>query len=529
MNRSNQRKKSRILRGAGLLLATLFTCHLSPTAAFAQAELRTEAQASFSGGATPLWLNANKYGLSSLDKGNGYVRVGAFRPQQTDSARRWDWSAGVDMAVAAGYTSTVIVQQAYAELRWLKGLLTVGSKEQSLELKDQRLSTGSQTLGINARPVPAVRLSLPEYWDIPGLNHWLGVKGHISYGLTTDSRWQKDFTAQRSDHSENVRLHTKAGYIRIGQPQRPLTVEIGMEMGCQYGGTSHIFINGQEQRLENEAGLKGAWHALVPGGEEALERDIVYKNTSGNHVGSYVARVNYDQPTWGISAYADHVFDDQSQMFFFSNNSYGQDGRSWQEKGDKYLMFSFKDIMLGVELRLKDCQWLEKLVAEYLYTKSQSGPIYHDHSERLLDHISALDDYYNHSVFASWQHWGQVMGNPLYRSPVYNDDGRLTVKDNRFTAWHVAATGTPLGGVRYRLMLTWQRGLGTYRHPYPNPRNNFSLMAEAEVKPSALSLQAPFFRGMTVKGAFGLDRGSLLGDNTGFQLTVAKTFNLPHR
>ena len=511
----------RLVRSTAVVL-TLVTCHLAPITASAQVELRTEAQASFSDGSTPLWLNANKYGLSSLDKTNGYLRVGAFRPLQTDSAHRWDWSAGADLAVAGGYTSTVTLQQAYAELRWLKGLLTVGSKEQPLELKDQRLSTGSQTLGINARPVPAVRLSLPEYWDIPGLNHWLGLKGHISYGLTTDSRWQKDFTGQHSDYTKNVRLHTKAGYLRIGQPERPLTVELGAEMGCQYGGTSHIFINGQEQVLENEAGMKGAWHALVPGGEEVIERDIVYKNTSGNHVGSYVARVNYERPAWGVSVYADHVFDDQSQMFFYSNNSYGQDGRSWQEKGDKYLVFALKDIMLGVELRLKNSTWIEKFVAEYLYTKHQSGPIYHDHSEHLLDHISALDDYYNHSVFASWQHWGQVMGNPLYRSPIYNEDGRLMVMDNRFTAWHFAATGTPMTGLSYRLMCTWQRGLGTYRHPYPNPQNNFSLLAEAVYAfPQSSTLQ-----GMTVKGAFGIDRGSILGDNTGFQLTVAKTFGL---
>ena len=505
-----------------VVLTTLITCHLSLTTAFAQVELRTEAQASFADGTTPLWLNANKYGLSSLDKSNGYVRVGAFRPMEGDSARRWAWSAGADIAVAGGYTSTLIVQQAYAELRWLKGLLTVGSKEQPLELKNQRLSSGSQTLGINARPVPSIRLSLPDYWDIPGLNHWLGLKGHIAYGLTTDTRWQKNFTARQTDYTENVRLHAKAGYLRIGRPDKPLTVEMGVEMGCQYGGTSHIFTNGQERVLENEAGIKGAWHAIVPGGEEVLEKDIVYKNTSGNHTGSYVMRVNYDQPTWGVSVYADHFFDDQSQMFFFSNNSYGQNGKSWDEKGDKYLVFDLKDMMLGLELKVKGCPWIETFVTEYLYTKYQSGPIYHDHSENLLDHISGLDDYYNHSVFASWQHWGQVMGNPLYLSPIYNDDGRLMVKNNRFTAWHFAATGAPLSRLRYRLMCTWQRGLGSYRHPYANPHDNVSIMAEAEYgfpKDSKL-------KGMTVKGAFGMDRGSLLGNNTGFQLTVAKTFNL---
>ena len=144
------------------------------TGAGAQLELRTEAQLSASGGDhTPLWLNANKYGLSSLDRTNGYVRAGLFRPLQLDSARRWGWGAGADVAVAGGYTSTLVVQQAYGELRWLKGLLTVGSKEQPMELHNQTLSSGPQTLGVNARPVPGVRLAMPVYWDVPGLREGL--------------------------------------------------------------------------------------------------------------------------------------------------------------------------------------------------------------------------------------------------------------------------------------------------------------------------------------------------------------------
>ncbi len=494
---------------------------LSLTAS-AQITINTEAQASFSDGRTPLWLNANKYGLSSLDHTNGYMRVGAFLAPKGGvplGSSDVSLSAGADVAVAGGYTSTVILHQAYAELRWLKGLLTVGAKEQPLELRDQRLSTGSQTLGINARPVPAVRLSLPLYWNIPGLNQWVGLKGHISYGLTTDGGWQKDFTGQRSDYNENIRLHTKAGYLRIGQPYRPLTVELGLEMACQYGGKSHLFQLGKEVVMENEAGLKGAWHALVPGGEEVLEKDIVYKNTSGNHVGSYLMRVNYDQPRWGVSAYADHFFDDQSQMFFYSNISYGDDG-NWREKsGRRYLVFDLKDMMLGLELRVKNSPWLEKFVVEYLYTKYQSGPIYHDHSENLLDHIAGQDNYYNHSAFAAYQHWGQVMGNPLYMSPIYNDNGHITVADNRFTAWHVAATSQPWPGLRYRLMCTWQRGLGTYQHPYPDPRRNVSLLAEAEYSfPQKEGLLA----GVSVKGAVAADKGELLGDHFGAQITVTK-------
>jgi hypothetical protein len=126
-----------------------------------------EMQASVSKGQTPLWLNANKYGLSSLDKTNGYLRASVLRPLSTDSMRRWGIGYGLDLVAPYHYTSKMVVQQAFAELRWLHGAITVGSKQFPMELKNNSLSSGSQTLGINARPIPQVRLSLPDYWTLP--------------------------------------------------------------------------------------------------------------------------------------------------------------------------------------------------------------------------------------------------------------------------------------------------------------------------------------------------------------------------
>lgn len=46
-----------------------------------------ETQGSFSNNKTPLWLNANKYGLSSLESNNGYVRGMVARDLAQDSIR----------------------------------------------------------------------------------------------------------------------------------------------------------------------------------------------------------------------------------------------------------------------------------------------------------------------------------------------------------------------------------------------------------------------------------------------------------
>ncbi|MCR4601979.1 MAG: capsule assembly Wzi family protein [Prevotella sp.] len=484
----------------------------------AQLELSAETQLTASdGSATPLWLNANKYGLSSLDDVNGYLRAGVFRHQDEDSTRRWRLGFGADVAVASGFTSTMVVQQAYGELGWLKGLLTVGSKQQPMELKNQELSTGSQALGINARPVPAIRLSLPDYWDVPYTKGWLGLKGHISYGMFTDDKWQKDFTNQQTRYTEHTLLHTKAGYLRIGKVEKPVSVELGLEMACQYGGTSYAPLHSPRlEKVENTGGLKGALKALIPGGGDVSDDE--YANADGNHLGSMMARVNFDYPTWGVSAYADHYFEDQSMMFMVDYDGFGT-GEKWDEWEDnRWLVYDLKDILLGVELRLKDFRWVNTVVAEYLYTKYQSGPNYHDHTRHLSDHIGGRDEYYNHHLYTGWQHWGQVMGNPLYRSPLYNSDGNIRVADNRFWAWHLAVNGDPLPGLHYRMMCTWQRGFGTYKYPLLAPQRNLSLLAEATYQFG----DASSLSGWNVSCGVGLDRGSLLGDNTGVQLTVGR-------
>ena len=497
------------------LLMSAILC-LALAGAKAQVEVRTEAQVSAAiGSHNPLWLNANKYGLSSIERLNGYLRAGAFRQQKADSTKTWDWSAGIDMAVTQGFTSRIVLQQAYGELRWHKAQLTIGSKQQPMELRNQELSSGTQTLGINARPLPMVRLSLPQYVDIPGTRGLLAVKGHIAYGIQTDDAWQKDFTQQQSKYTERSKLHTKAGYLRIGRQDKPFNVELGIEMACQFGGTSYQY-GLQGGPTENEDGLKGMVHALIPSGGEAVE--TVYRNADGNHLGSWVLRANLDYERWGISVYADHFFEDQSSMFFLDYDGYGS-GEQWNEKQQsRYFLYDLKDIMLGMELRLADNPFLNAFVLEYLYTKYQCGPIYHDHTQSISDHVCGIDNYYNHALQPGWQHWGQVMGNPLYRSPIYNDDNQITVENNRFWAWHFALSGNPIG-LHYRFLCSLQEGLGTYHHPYTNPEMNLSMMLEVGRQFPATSPLA----GWSVKGAVGMDAGDLLGHSLGLQFTIAKT------
>lgn len=494
------------------------TSFISLSAAGLTENLRyhVEMQATISQGKTPLWLQANRFGLSSLEHSNGYLRAAVIRPVPSDTVGKWGLGYGADVAVASHFSSHTVVQQCYVELRWLKGLLSVGSKEYPMELKDNQLSSGAQTFGINARPIPQVRLALPDYWTLPVLHDWLHLKGHVAFGRMTDDRWQHDFTDRKSKFVDGTLYHSKAGYLKIGQQHRRWSLELGLEMGATFGGTAYRpGSDGKMEVLHNNNGLGAYWQAFVPGGSDVNETN--YRNIEGNQLGSWLFRFNYDDPDLGWSVYADKFFEDHSAMFQLDYDGYGS-GDEWNRKKKcRYFIYEFKDIMLGAELRLHRVNWLHSVVAEYLYTKYQSGPIYHDHTPSISDHVGGQDDFYNHSIFTGWQHWGQVMGNPLYLSPIYNKDGRIMVANNRFMAIHLGCSGTLAHRLDYRLLATWQDGLGTYMNPYAHRRYNTSLLVEANYQFASRSLS-----GWGVTGSFGLDTGEIRGNNSGFQLTVTK-------
>jgi hypothetical protein len=505
------------------IIGVIFATLLHPLTVWAQGNMqyKVEAQATAgSGDHNPLWLNANKYGLSSLDKNNGYLRAALVRPLANDSLKTWGVSYGIDLATAYNNTSSFIVQQAFFEGRWRKATLLLGSKELPMEMKNQELSSGSQVLGINARPVPQVRLSWPDYVDVPLTARWLQFKGHLAYGWFTDNGWQKDFAEGKSGYTQDVLFHSKAGFLKVGKPGSPFSAEIGMEMACQFGGHSYTYSGkGYTERNINPVTLKSYFRAFVPSGNDGDDAnpDQAYQGADGNHLGAWLARLNYDMPTWAVHVYGEHYFEDLSGMFQLDYDNYTT-GSQWMEKhGHRFLLYDFKDMLLGVELNLKRNDWLNNIVVEYVYTKYQSGPIYFDHKKYFPDHLGGRDGYYQHGIYTGWQHWGQVMGNPLYRSPLYNTNGQIRILDNRFYALHLGLSGTPLPSLHYRLLASAQKGFGSYSKPFDNPERNLSLLAEA-----AYRMPEQVAKGWSLKLGVGYDHGALLGNNFGLQLTIAK-------
>lgn len=456
----------------------------------------------------PFWLQANRHGLSSVKNQNGYALAGIFREAASDSDYVWRIGYGAEAGVAYGFTSIPIIQQLYADIHFNRFTVSVGSKERPMELKNNRLSSGSQTLGINARPVPQVRFEIQDWWNVVPRWKWLAIKGHFGYGILSDTWFEQDYLKSGQHHVRWPLYHSKAGYLKLGDEKRfPLTLEGGLEWATLFGGHAKNVSDIPGNNYSMGYGPMGFVKAIYGGGSD--KSDGIYANAAGNTLGSWLFRLTAYPGKWKISAYADHFFEDHSQLF---------------------LEYGWRDALIGLEINPPANPFVSAFVYEHITTKDQSGAVYHDHTDAVPDQISATDNYYNHNAYSGWMHWGQPIGNPLYYTALYADDGTLTISGNRFTGHHIGLEGNPLPRLSYRLLFSHTKNWGTYALPYAETRQNNSLLAEvcwqaeSEARSTYMDYgkRKSFWKGWSITAAFAYDHGTQLGNNTGFQLTFAK-------
>ena len=451
------------------------------------------------GDVAPFWFTNNHYGLGTTEDNSLLVRAGLHRKIEADSVRKWKIGYGLDIAGLVNFNSNFVLQQLYADFQYKAVRLSVGQKERPLDLKNQRLSSGGMTTGINARPLPQVRLELPEFWNIPRTKGWLALKAHLAYGSYTDNKWQRDFTHENQLYTANSLYHTKAGFLRVGNMEKfPFTLTGGIEMSCQFAGEAWNLTDREDhegsfdphQKLPH--GLKAFWHALIPSGSDVNDGD--FGNIEGNQLGSWHLRLDFEKKGWGASFYSEHFFEDHSQLGLF--------------------IYDWKDMLYGTEIKFPQNPVVKGLVYEHLRTTYQSGPIYHDKTSVMPDRIAGVDNYYNHHVYGAWQHAGFGMGNAMLVSPLYNTNGEISFRDSRVVASHIGIEGQPTKEISYRLLYTHEKSLGTYPAPRINPVKANFFMIEATYAPHQI-------QGLSITAAYGQNEGKLLGNSKGGMLTIS--------
>lgn len=457
--------------------------------------------AAASGDYAPLWFASNRYGMGSVKNLNAYERVSVMRNEHNDSTRNWKMGYGLDVALQEGSTSTFFIQQAFASIAYKKVRLIVGAKETPLDIKNPELTSGSLSMGINAHPIPQAKVEI-DYFSIPGTHQCWKWKVSGSYGMTTDGRWQEDFSKGTTHrYTSNHLYHEKRIYWKFGKEyveKCPLTFEIGLRMATQFGGTTYHAYgrNVYDETLEHANNLKAFWHALTWGGSDAT--DGTEKNVAGNQLGSYNMALAWTTNDWMVRAYAERYFEDQSMITF---------------------QYGVQDHLVGLEGKLPKNKYLTGIVLEHLSTRNQSGAVYHDQSASIPDKMNGRDNYYNHGLYGGWQHWGMGIGNPLLTSPLYNSTNYVFFYNNRVKAWHLGLSGDPTKDIHWRLLLSLTENWGTYDQPFVEKKLQQYCMGEITYSPD-------YLKGWSGKLALGYDHGGVIGNSFGGQLTIHKSFNL---
>lgn len=458
-----------------------------------------ETSANFSGGEyAPYWFTANRYGLGSVEPNSFFFRAGVDWKKYFSHG--WKIGAGLDLAAGANLSTNFSIHQAYVDVAWRALNLSLGSKERISSPLDKNplLTSGWMTEGINAIPVPQVRIEIKDFLEVPFLGRWLALKGHIAYGTFTDNKWQKDFATPGNFYTRDVKYHSKALMFRLGKKEKfPLEFEFGLHMATQFCGDRMIKNEdgSGDVDLDMPDGFKNYINAFFPaaGGDDTPWGEQV--NVEGNMLGSWNFAVNYYYEDWKFRAYLDHYFEDESQMFW----QYGR----------------WKDGQLGLEITFPENRWISSAVIEGISTKDQTGPLLYDGFAGSFSDLqmSGCDSYFNHGIYNSWQHFGMGMGAPLLPGPAYNKDGSISFRSNRMKGMHFGFMGNPSDEWRWRMLLSHTRHWGTYASPFKKIKKQFSGMAEIAYSPAR-------FRFWTFKASLGLDGGNYLGKSAGGMLGV---------
>lgn len=448
-----------------------------------------------SGNYAPMWHFANKQGIGSNKNGWAYARAaveGRNVFSNCDITLKW----GADIVGGYNLTSPVFIQQAYFDFSWKRINISLGQKERWGYIQNPRLSSGALVESGNARPIPQIRIELPEYWNIPGTKGWFGIRGHLAYGWFTDEYWQKDFVGQGATRTTGVRYHSKAGSARIGNAERfPLTAEVGLYMVTQFGGNTHNHLNNEGKLVDSPARFKDYLTALIPIKGDSRYTIADQTNVAGNMLGSWFGTLTWNDKAWKLRLTYEHVFEDHSQMFW----EYGL----WTEQ------------LVGLELELKKFKWIKSVTFEYFNLKDQSGPIYHDTNSLIPDQISCVDNNYWHHTYLGWFNYGMMIGTPFTTSPVYNTDGTLNLYNNRTEAFHFGIEGSPLEWMDYRLLVSRSNNWGTYDIPFTEIKHCTSGLMELTFRPE-------FMKKWSITASFAFDKGKLYGNNYGGMITITR-------
>ena len=341
---------------------------------------------------------------------------------------------------------------------------TLGMKRRVYGNQDPELSSGGMIWSRNSRPIPGISVESNDYIDLPLTKGYIEVKGGMTHGWFTD----KTVTT-------NTLLHHKYAYIKFGG-SFPVNISYGIQHVCQWAGTSLVYGY-------SPASWGNFKRVFLGDSGDISSPDTERYNALGNHIISKNLGVDIKLKSVDVSLYWQNIYED-GPIFYM------------------YKAYNVEDGLWGASFRLKNFRPLNSFVVEYMSTTDQSGP-WHD-----LDGViyGGTDDYYTNGVYPNgWTFYGMTIGNPWLTSPKYNENGDISVRNNKVRLYYVAGMGS-LQDLSYKATFAYSKNWGSPSVIYDKCKRQFSYQVEAA---------APLRPLKNTKVSLGIsgDRGGMYGNN----------------
>lgn len=404
-------------------------------------------------------------------------------------------SGKVDVVASVHADHKVYLQQCYANLKYKNFFIEAGNRETQMAVRDNLLSSGAFTNGINAKPIPKVHIGTDGFWTVPYTKEWLQVDFDFGYGKFMDSGYREDMfynhRGVNTTYTTGAYYHEKHLYFRSNDKKRFFGI-IGIEHMAQFGGTNYVYdSNGNITGNSKPSNLKAFWNVILPlGDSNYFENNAMEDWVYGNHIGMMTYQIGWNiDRHHKLQAYLDNIFEDGSGI---------RKGNGW-------------DGLWGLQYSTSKPgrQYVRGAVFEYFQTTNQSGPLHWDSGDypepvrsQITDFVTGNDNYYNHMFYGGYAYYGMTPGNALITSPIYNKDGFTAYRDNRIKAWHLGINGEITDRLSYLVKGSYREGCGTYDVPLPKKHHSFDAMFQGIYALGAWQFSA----------AYAFDKGNIYGD-----------------
>lgn len=449
---------------------------------------------------TAFQLATNRHHVQSTRPNTSYLR-GAIHTIHSYN-KDLTLSGKIDVVASVHADHKAYLQQCYVNLSYKSFFIEAGSREEKQVLRDDLLSTGSFAKGINAKPIPQVHVGTNGFWTVPYTKDWLQINFDFGYGKFMDSDYHKKLFYQEGSHNYRYAVgtyyHQKHLYFRSNPTKRFFAI-VGIEHAVQFAGTQYQYKDGELISKKKPRNLNAFLDVILPLGdsnyfEHNAGEDWVY----GNHVGMMTVQMGWNiNKEHQLQAYLDNPFEDGSGI---------RKGNGW-------------DGLWGLQYNNKKTgrQYVRNAVFEYFQSTNQSGPLHWDSGDypdpirsQITDFVTGNDNYYNHSFYDGYAHYGMALGNALITSPIYNKDGNLYFRDNRVKAWHLGIDGEIADRLSYLVKGSYREGWGTYDAPLPVRHHSFDAMFQGMYSVGPWQFSA----------AYAFDKGNIYGDCSTFNIKI---------